>query len=138
MHALRTHTKLAAFAVFAVVALSSVAVAVVLRDVEGPFIYELDILPVSPKAGDILTVTVYCIDMSGVSSAMLSRSTNGSSWVEQDMVFYACLCLAGGRWIANFGPANSGESVRFYVTAFDSSLAHNSADTQILELMIGP
>lgn len=134
---LRTRTKLAALAILAVVALSGMVITVLLRDAEGPFIYEVDILPISPKAGDTLTVTVYCIDTSGVSSAKLSISTNGLQWVEQDMVFYACLCLAGGRWVANFGPVNNNETVRFYVTAFDNSLGRNPADTQTFELHIG-
>lgn len=133
---MKTYTKLAALAVFIMVALTSLTIALALRDAEGPFIYEVDILPVSPRAGDTLTITIYCIDTSGVSSAKLSRSTDGAQWVEQDMIFYACLCLAGGRWVANFGPVSSSENVRFYVTAFDNSAARNPADTQVFELHI--
>jgi len=134
---MNTRTKLAAIALVTTVALSGLAITMLLRDAEGPFIYEVDILPLSPKAGDTLTVTIYCIDTSGVASAKLSLSTDGLHWVEEDMTFYACLCLAGGRWVANFGPVSGGETVHFYATAFDKSLAHNAAETQVFELDIG-
>ena len=129
-------TKIAAFGALVLVALSTVTIMALFDDVEGPFIYEVDILPVTPKSGDMITVSAYCIDTSGVSSASMSWSVNETGWVEQDMVFYACLCLAGGRWIASFGPVNAGDIVHMYVTAFDNTPGHNSANTQTFQLQI--
>ncbi len=118
------------------VLLSGVIVLAVFDDVEGPFIYEVDILPVSPVAGDMISVVIYCIDSSGVSDAKLSYSINGEDWQMKDMNFYACLCLAGGRWVANFGPLQEGDIGQFFITAFDDSPTLNSADTEVFSIQI--
>lgn len=133
---MRMQTKIAALGALVLVALSTVTIMALFDDAEGPLIYEVDILPVSPKGGDMITVSAYCIDASGVSSAKMSWSINEAGWVEQDMVFYACLCLAGGRWIASFGPVSASATVRLYVTAYDSTPGHNSANTQTFQLQI--
>jgi hypothetical protein len=103
-------------------------------DVEGPLIYEVDILPVQPLVGDTISVIIYCIDRSGVSGAQLHSTLDGEEWEIQDMKFYACLCIAGGRWVAQFGPAEEGDVAMFFVRAFDDSPTRNSADTDTFEL----
>jgi len=108
----------------------------VFEDVEGPFIYQVDILPVQPVVGDIIRVVIYCIDRSGVSGAQLSSSLDGTDWEVQEMSFYACLCIAGGRWVATFGPISEGDQAQFFVTAFDNAPIQNSADTQIFSIDI--
>jgi len=114
--------------------LTGVVVNAVFEDVDGPLIYEVDILPVNPVAGDIIRVVIYCIDRSGVSGAQLSSSLDGEEWQIQDMSFYACLCIAGGRWVATFGPVAEGDQAQFFVTAFDNGINQNSADTQIFAI----
>lgn len=128
---MRTQTKLMAIGAIVMVFLSGIIVMAVFDDVEGPLIYEVDILPVSPSPGDMISVVIYAIDPSGVSAAQLSWSINGQEWEEKEMSFFACLCIAGGRWVSNFGPVSDGDSLEFYATAFDSSPYANPADTQI-------
>ena len=133
---MRAQTKLIALGAVFMVLLGSIIIMALIDDVEGPLIYEVDILPVSPKAGDMIAVIIYCIDSSGVSGAQLSSSVNDEEWVVEDMKFYACLCLAGGRWTAAFGPLNEGDVGRFFVTSFDNSPFENAAETQIYEIVI--
>ncbi len=116
--------------------LTGVVVNAVFEDVEGPLIYQVDILPVRPVVGDIIRVVIYCIDRSGVSGAQLSSSLDGVEWELQDMSFYACLCIAGGRWVATFGPISDGDQAQFFVTAFDNAPIQNSADTQTFSIDI--
>ena len=116
--------------------LSGIIVLAVFDDVEGPLIYQVDILPVTPAPGDMISVIIYAIDPSGVSSALLTWSINGEEWESKDMSFFACLCIAGGRWITNFGPVQNGDALDFYVTAYDSSPFANPADTQTFSFMI--
>ncbi len=117
------------------VLLSGIIVVAVFDDVEGPYIYQIDILPVSPAAGDTISVVIYCIDASGVSDAKMSYSTNGEDWLQVDMNFYTCLCLAGGRWVAHIGPVAE-DTVQFFVTAFDNSPTKNTADTEVFTIQI--
>lgn len=133
---MRTQTKLIGTGTVLMVLLSSIIVLAVLRDVEGPDIYEVNILPVAPQSGDRIEIVVYCIDPSGVSLAEFSWSVNGGAWQTEDMEFIACLCAAGGRWVGDFGPIYEGDTAEFYVTAFDSSVYRNSADTQMFTVGI--
>ena len=112
------------------VLLTGIIVNAVFEDVEGPLIYEVDVLPVQPVAGDVIRIVMYCIDRSGVSSAQLSSTLDGEDWEVQEMSFYTCLCIAGGRWVASFGPISEGNQAQFFVTAFDNGINRNSADTQ--------
>jgi hypothetical protein len=116
--------------------LSGIIVLAVFDDIEGPLIYQVDILPVTPAPGDLISVIIYAIDPSGVSSAQLSWSINGEEWESKDMSFFACLCIAGGRWVTNFGPVQEGDALEFYVTAYDSSPYTNPADTQTFSFEI--
>lgn len=133
---MRNQTKLIGIGTILMVLLTGVVVNAVFEDVDGPLIYEVDILPVSPVVGDIIKVVIYCIDRSGVSGAQLSSSLDGEDWQIQDMSFYACLCIAGGRWVATFGPASEGSQPQFFVTAFDNGINQNSADTQTFTIDI--
>lgn len=114
--------------------LTGIIVNAIFEDAEGPLIYEVDILPVQPVAGDIISVVIYCIDRSGVSAAQLSSSLDGENWTVYDMNFYSCLCLAGGRWVATFGPINEEDNAQFFVTAFDNAPIPHSSDTQIFSI----
>lgn len=116
--------------------LSGIIILAVFDDVEGPLIYQVDILPVNPVDGDLISVIIYAIDPSGVSSAHLSWSINGEDWQEKEMSFFACLCIAGGRWVTNFGPVQDGDALEFYVTAYDSSPYANPADSQTFSFEI--
>ncbi len=116
--------------------LTSIIVMAVFEDVEGPLIYELDIVPIQPADGDKVSVIIYCIDPSGVSGAELHSTIDGENWETKEMRFYACLCIAGGRWVANFGPIIEGDSTQLYVTAFDNSPNRNSVDTQLFTLQV--
>ncbi len=118
------------------VLLSGIIVMAVFQDVEGPMIYEVDVLPTDPVAGDTISVVIYAIDSSGVSDAKMSYSINGEEWSVVDMHFYACLCFAGGRWVANFGPLQGGDVGQFFVTAYDGSANVNSADSQIFSIQV--
>lgn len=126
----RNQTKLIGIGTILMVLLTGVVVNAVFEDVDGPLIYEVDILPVNPVVGDIISVVIYCIDRSGISNTQLSFSLDGVEWEIQDMSFYACLCIAGGRWVATFGPIAEGDQAQFFVTAFDNGINQNSADTQ--------
>jgi len=108
----------------------------VFDDVEGPFIYEVDILPVAPAVGDTINVVIYAFDASGVSGVKLSYSVDGEEWQIKDMNFYTCLCISGGRWVANFGPIEEGQSAQFFVTMFDNSPTINSAESDIYTIQI--
>ncbi len=116
--------------------LSGIIVLAVFDDAEGPMIYQVDMLPLAPVAGDSISVIIYCIDSSGVSGAELSYSVNGAEWQTVSMQFYACLCIAGGRWVANFGPLSNGDIGEFYVTAFDDSVNVNPAVTDTFSIQI--
>ncbi len=131
-----TKTRLIWIGAIIILLLSGIIVIAVLDDVEGPSIYQIDILPVYPEAGDLISIVVYCIDPSGVSSAQPSWSINGENWVTEEMSFHACLCMAGGRWTASFGPVSGGDTAEFFVTAYDSSVYRNAADTQTYVLEI--
>ena len=116
--------------------LSGVILSAVFEDVDGPLIYEVDVLPVQPVAGDMISVVMYCFDRSGVSGAQLHSTLNGESWTVQDMSFYSCLCIAGGRWVAIFGPVNEGDNAQFFVTAYDNAAIHHSATTQTFSIQL--
>jgi hypothetical protein len=116
--------------------LSSIIVLAVYDDIEGPLVYQIDVLPVSPQPGDYISVLIYCIDPSGVSGAQLSWSLDGEEWETVEMFFYACLCIAGGRWVNNFGPISAEDNPRFYATAIDDSPNQNAVDTQIFSVDI--
>ncbi|MFQ5833834.1 MAG: hypothetical protein ACE5H4_14095 [Candidatus Thorarchaeota archaeon] len=131
-----TKTRLICIGAIIIMLLSGIIVITVLDDVEGPLIYQVDILPVDPEAGDLISIVVYCIDPSGVSGAQLSWSINSENWATEEMSFYACLCMAGGRWKASFGPVSGEDSAEFFVTAYDSSVYRNAADTQTFLLEI--
>jgi hypothetical protein len=132
----RNQTKLIGIGTILMVLLTGVVVNAVFDDVDGPLIYEVNILPVNLVAGDIVSIVIYCIDSSGVSGAQLSSSLDGDEWEVQDMSFYACLCIAGGRWVATFGPINEGDQAQFFVTAFDNAINQNSANTQTFTIDI--
>ncbi len=125
---MKTKTKLACLGVLLVVGLSWAIYSAAFSDVSGPNIYQIDIRPSPPKPNDQVRVIIYCIDPSGVSGAKLHFSRDGGEWQTRDMQFFACLCIAGGRWVASVGQVSSGDSYSFYVTAFDEM--QNSADSQ--------
>ena len=118
------------------VLLSGIIVMAVFQDVEGPMIYEVDVIPTNPAPGDTISIVIYAIDSSGVSDAKLSYSINNGDWNVVDMHFYACLCFAGGRWVANFGPLQDGDVGHFFVTAYDDSANINSADSQVFSIQV--
>ncbi|MHA2065725.1 MAG: hypothetical protein ACXABY_15215 [Candidatus Thorarchaeota archaeon] len=134
---MRNQTKLIGIGALVMVLLSGIIVIAVFDDVEGPLIYEVNILPVTPSPGDMISVVIYAIDPSGVSNAELSWSLNGGVWKSKGMTFFACLCVSGGRWVANFGPVGEGDTLEFYATAFDSSPYENPGDTQMFSIEIG-
>ncbi|MHA1909988.1 MAG: hypothetical protein ACW98Y_22030 [Candidatus Thorarchaeota archaeon] len=117
--------------------LSSVIVMAVFSDVEGPLIYQVEILPVSPATGDTITVSIYALDQSGVYGAELSYNINDGGWQQADMQFYTCLCISGGRWSASFGPLSLDDTVQFYGTAFDDSPTRNSGNSETFTIQIG-
>ena len=116
--------------------LTTIIVLAVYDDVDGPLIYQIDVLPVNPVVGDQISVIAYGIDASGVSNAQLSYTTDGTNWNVQDMVFITCLCIAGGRWVGTFGPILEGATPEFYVTMFDDSPTLNPTDTQTFSIEI--
>jgi hypothetical protein len=117
--------------------LSTIVVLAVYDDVDGPLIYQIDILPIDPVAGDHIRVIAYAIDPSGISNAQLSYTTDGENWNVLDMSFYTCLCIAGGRWVGIFGPISEGASPEFFVTAYDNSPTLNPSDSQTFSIEIG-
>lgn len=133
---LKAQTKLICIGALIMLLLVGIIVNAVFDDVEGPLVYQVDVMPTAPAAGDTISVIIYCIDPSGVSDAKLSYSINGGEWQVADMCFYFCLCIAGGRWVASFGPLQNGDTSRFFVTAFDDSPSFNSADTEIFSIII--
>ncbi len=116
--------------------LSGIIVIDLFDDVEGPRIYEVNVSPQKPVVGDRISVTVYCVDPSGISSVSLSYSLNGQEWQVKDMTFYTCFCSAGGRWIANFGPLEQGDAVKFFITAYDDAPLINHAETQVFNIQV--
>ncbi|MHA2141495.1 MAG: hypothetical protein ACXADC_05155 [Candidatus Thorarchaeota archaeon] len=133
---MKTQTKLIGIGALVLVLLSGIIVMAVFDDIEGPLIYEIDILPVTPSPGDMISVVIYAIDPSGVSNAKLSWSVNGEVWNSKSMTFFACLCVSGGRWVADFGPVHEGDTLEFYGTVFDSSPYENPAETQVFSVEI--
>lgn len=116
--------------------LTGIIVNAIVEDADGPLIYEIDILPVQPVAGDIINVVIYCVDRSGVSGAQLSSTLDGETWTVLDMQFFACLCIAGGRWVGTFGPVSDSDNARFFVTAFDSAPIRNAAISQTFSIQL--
>jgi hypothetical protein len=133
---MKNQTKLICIGAVFIILLSSVIIMAIYDDVDGPLIYEIDILPIDPVVGDNIRVTVYALDASGVSNVQLSYTTDGINWEVQDMGFFTCLCLAGGRWVGSFGPIANGDIAEFYVTAFDNSPTLNPSDSQMFSLEI--
>ncbi|TXT56459.1 MAG: hypothetical protein BAJATHORv1_20048 [Candidatus Thorarchaeota archaeon] len=133
---MRTETKLIVIGAILMILLVGTIANLIVEDVEGPLIYEIHIQPIEPMAGDRIAITIYCIDSSGVANAEIRASIDGGEWEVYKMNFYACLCLAGGRWIGNIDPVDVGEQVQIYVTAYDDSPARNSADTEMFHYQI--
>ena len=131
---MKNQTKLIGIGAIFMVLLSSVIVLAIFDDVEGPLIYELHVLPVDPVEGDIIRVIAYVLDTSGVSNVQLHSTIDGINWEIQDMSFYTCLCLAGGRWVGTFGPVIGEVVSEFFITAFDNSPTFNPSDTQVFSL----
>ncbi len=109
---------------------------IVFEDKEGPQIYQVDILPRAPKAGDDLFFVIYCIDRSGVVGAQLHFSKNDDEWKAQNMTFYTCLCIAGGRWVGVVTGLQAGDRVQLYATAIDGTLSRNIANTQVFTVEV--
>lgn len=133
---MKPQTKIICIGAILMVMLSGIIILAVFDDVEGPLIYQVDIIPVDPMPGDMINVVIYAIDPSGVSAAKVSWSINGGDWQEEEMSFFSCLCFAGGRWVTNFGPVQDGDSLELYVTAYDGSVYTNPADTQTFSFQI--
>jgi hypothetical protein len=133
---MKNQTKLVCIGAVFMIFLSAVIVLAVFDDVDGPVVYELHVLPVDPVEGDTISIIAYALDPSGVSSVQLTYTLDGSNWEVVDMNFYTCLCLAGGRWTAAFGPVVSGNQTEFYITAYDNSPTFNPSDTQVFSLEI--
>ncbi|MHA2191964.1 MAG: hypothetical protein ACXAAR_00905 [Candidatus Thorarchaeota archaeon] len=133
---MRSQTKLICIGAILMVLLSGIIVLAVFDDVEGPLIYQVDILPVTPAPGDSISVIIYALDTSGVSGAQISWSINGEEWQEKEMSFFACLCISGGRWVTSFGPVQDGDALEFYATAYDDSPYANPSDTPTFSFQI--
>ncbi|MFW9844284.1 MAG: hypothetical protein ACFFEV_06900 [Candidatus Thorarchaeota archaeon] len=133
---MKNQTKLIGIGAVFMVLLASVIVLAIYDDVDGPLIYELYVLPIDPAEGDMIQVIAYAIDTSGVSNAQLSYTIDGTNWEVQDMSFYSCLCLAGGRWVGTFGPITIENVSEFYITAYDNSPTMNPSDTQVFSIEI--
>ena len=133
---MKNQTKLICIGAVFMILLSSIILLAVYDDVDGPLIYQIDVLPVDPVAGDIIRVIIYAIDASGISNAQLSFTTDGINWETLDMDFFTCLCIAGGRWVGRFGPIYDGDVAEFYVTAYDNSPTFNPSDSQTFSLEI--
>lgn len=133
---MKDQTKLICIGAVLMTLLSTVIVVAIFDDIDGPLVYELQVLPEDPVEGDIIRVVAYALDPSGVSSVQLSYTTDGINWDVLDMDFFTCLCLAGGRWVASFGPINSGNITEFFITAYDNSPTLNPSDTQTFSLEI--
>lgn len=131
---MKNQTKLVGIGAVFMILLSSIIVLAIFDDVDGPLIYELHILPVDPVEGDVLSIVAYALDTSGVSNVQLSYTIDGTNWEVQDMSFYTCLCLAGGRWVATLGPI--GNLTEFFITAYDNSPTLNPSDTQVFSIEI--
>jgi hypothetical protein len=133
---LKAQTKMIGIGALFMILLSGVIVIAVFDDVEGPIIYQIDVLPIAPAAGDSVNVIIYAIDTSGVSAAQLSYSVNGEDWQQVEMNFYTCLCISGGRWVATFGPLTEGDTAEFFATVFDDSPTRNDAETEVFSIQI--
>ncbi|MHA1963609.1 MAG: hypothetical protein ACXACG_09210 [Candidatus Thorarchaeota archaeon] len=131
---MKSQTKLIGIGAVFMILLSTTIILAIYGDMDGPLVYQIDILPVDPIVGSDITVTVYAIDPSGVSKVHLNYTTDGLNWEVQDMDFFACLCAAGGRWVGTFGPISDESITEFYVTAYDNSLTLNPSDSQIFSL----
>ena len=136
MNKMKDQTKLIIIGAIFMMLLSSIIIMAIFDDVEGPFIYQVDVLPISPMAGDVVSVMIYCIDSSGVSGAELSYNFNDEGWQQVDMQFSACLCIAGGRWASGFGPLSLSDTIQFFVTAFDDSPTQNTGNTETFTIEI--
>lgn len=134
---MNSQTKLIFIGTVIMILLSTLVVVSVYSDEDGPLIYQIDVLPVAPVAGDYIGVTAYAIDPSGVSNVLLSYTIDGTNWNLMDMNFISCLCAAGGRWVVSFGPVDNSNIVRFFATAYDASPMLNHADSQIVSVEIG-
>jgi hypothetical protein len=133
---MKNQTKLICIGAVFMILLSSVIVLAIYDDVDGPLVYQIDILPVNIVVGDTIRVIAYALDSSGVSNVQLSYTTDGDNWEMQDMDFFTCLCLAGGRWVGSFGPINDGDIAEFFITAYDNSPTLNPSETQTFSLEI--
>ncbi|MHA2026469.1 MAG: hypothetical protein ACW98U_11260 [Candidatus Thorarchaeota archaeon] len=131
---MKNQTKLVFIGVVFMILFSTTIVVTIFGDVEGPEIYDIAILPENPVSGDNISIVAYCIDPSGISNAQLSSTLDGVNCNIQDMEFHTCLCAAGGRWTATFGPITNSSSAAFFVTAFDSSPFMNQNSTQTLTI----
>ena len=131
---MKAQTKLICIGAAFMILLSGIIIMAVFDDIDGPLIYQIDVLPIDPQPGDYISVIIYCIDPSGVSGARLSWAINTEEWDVVDMNFFACLCIAGGRWVANFGPVTEGAQAQFFVTAIDNSPYLNEADSQVFSV----
>ena len=132
---MRNQTKLICIGAVFMILLSTIIVLAVYDDVDGPLIYQIDVLPIDPIVGDQIRIIAYALDPSGISKAQLSYTSDGVNWDVLDMNFYICLCIAGGRWVGTFGPISEGDSPEFFVTAYNSSPTQNPTDSQTFSIV---
>ncbi len=133
---MRNQTKLIFIGAIFMMFLSGIIIMAVFDDVEGPLIYQIDVVPIEPVAGDTISITIYCIDSSGVSASDLYYTYDGEEWFSRDMEFFICLCIAGGRWVASFSTPSDASSIQFYVTAYDNSINANPSDSETLTIQM--
>lgn len=116
--------------------LSTTIVITVFGDVEGPELYDISFLPEYPVDGDNISIFAYSIDPSGISHVQVSSTVDGAVWLVKEMDFHACLCFAGGRWTASFGPVTNSSNAAFFITAFDDSPRQNQIASQTFTIDI--
>ncbi|MHA1949436.1 MAG: hypothetical protein ACW987_06155 [Candidatus Thorarchaeota archaeon] len=127
---MKNQTKLVVIGMVFMILLSTSIVISVFGDLEGPEIYDIAMLPLYPVVGDNISIVAYSIDPSGISHVQLSSTVDGADWLVQEMDFQSCLCAAGGRWTASFGPISNSTNVAFFVTAYDNSPHQNQITSQ--------
>ena len=120
---MKNQTKLICVGAVFMILLSSVIMLAIYDDVDGPLIYQIDLLPVDPAVGDTIRVIAYALDTSGVSNVQLSFTTDGTNWTS-----IATGLNDNGSYNGWTVPAINSTTVRVRITATDDATIDITAD----------
>ena len=78
--------------------------------------------PVFPESNETITIRALVTDASGIYSVTLHYSYNDGPWLTSSMSH-----ASGDLYAIDIGPYNSGDQIKYFISALDDSPDHNEA-----------